>query len=367
MKLRRTVPAPALVLALALALAGPPAASSAQTGGQATPTVDSWAVSPTGADPSQPSTRPNLSYEVGPGTSVEDSVTLWNYGTTELAFRVYATDAFNNTSGSFDLLAGDKAPADVGAWVTGLPTEVLAVPARRRLDLPFKLTVPSTARAGDHAGAILASTIVEGRGEDGKIVRLDRRTGTRLYLRVAGALHPSLTVEDVHAAYRASPNPFGGGTTYTYTIRNTGNVRLGAHQKVQLKNPFGKRMKEETPPDLIEILPGNAVTVTARPRPRHPSPRSPQVAHTFRGVTAALRVVSEVTVTPFAVGQPGAATATPVARSGHAWAIPWSVIAAIVLAFAGWWGSKRYQQRRVAHPTPAPPGSGGARALADIG
>ncbi|MDQ6927551.1 MAG: DUF916 domain-containing protein, partial [Actinomycetota bacterium] len=233
--------------------------------GSDVPAVNSWALSPGGTTPGQPDnpgSRPNLSYELAPGATMADTVTLFNYGNVQLTFAVYATDAFNNSSGAFDLLPGGQPPRDVGSWVT-LPQSHVTVPARSRVDMPIAVSVPADALPGDHAGAILAASQVEGTDSDGRKVVLDRRAGSRVYLRVAGPLRPLLTVDRVHATYHPEVNPLDGSVDLTYTIRNTGNVRMSAHQALALKAPLGVELDEQTPKDVSDLLPGNVVTLRA--------------------------------------------------------------------------------------------------------
>ena len=326
-----------LLIMLGLAVASPVAAQ--QAGGTPTPpppgSVNSWALAPTGTDPNEPSSRPNLSYEIAPGAKVDDSVTLWNYGDTQLNFRVYATDAFNNPTGGFDLLAGDKSPSDVGSWVS-LPQANVTAPPHTKTDMPFTLTVPADARPGDHAAGIIASSQVQGKNDDGRIVTLDRRTGSRLYLRVAGPLEPGLLVENVQTTYHATANPLNGAVDVSYTVRNVGNIRLGTHQGVEVRNPFGKRMKANKLDDLTEILPGNAVTITTH----------------FAHVTAALRVTTDIKLTPFQVGDAGSTGAPAVTRAAHTWAVPWVLVALSIVAGLGWQVRRRLRDRRWANALP---------------
>ena len=120
-----------LLLLTVLALGGPgvaraqdaPAASDDPLAGSDSPTAkgparNEWALTPTGDNPAEPGSRPNLSYELAPGATVHDSVTVWNYSDQQLAFRIYARDAFNTPSGGFDLLRRDQDSTDAGSWIT---------------------------------------------------------------------------------------------------------------------------------------------------------------------------------------------------------------------------------------------------------
>ena len=225
--------------------------------------VESWALSPGGSlGADQAAQRPDLTYELGQGAVLEDSVILSNFGTVDLTFRVYATDAFNNADGQFDLLSGDQPPTDVGSWIT-LAQELITVPACKQVTIPMTITVPADAAPGDHAGAVLASSESIGTGPEGAAVTLDRRTGTRVYLRVSGDLFPELAVADVDTSYDHALSPLGGGATVTYTIENRGNVRMGGTASMTIGGPFGLGDQTIQLPDVPELLPGESITVTA--------------------------------------------------------------------------------------------------------
>ena len=217
----------------------------------------------TSDDPNQPNNRPNLSYELDPGAVVEDAVTLYNYGNVPLNFEVYATDAFNNEQGEFDILPGDQAPDDVGSWIT-LPSRLITLQAGTQLTLPITVTVPDDAKPGDHVGGIVAASKAVGTGPDGAAVSVDRRTGTRVYLRVAGPVEPELAVEHVKTTYTPSLNPLGGTAEVTYTIRNRGNVRLAGTHQVEVSGPFGLFGHSKAARRCPSCCPGERYTVHAK-------------------------------------------------------------------------------------------------------
>lgn len=328
-------PATALAVAAVASLATPALAQNGGGGATTTPpphpptapaVVNSWALTPSGATPGQPGTRPNLSYELAPGAVMTDSVTLLNYSNVQLTFRVYPTDAFNNVDGQFDLLPGDKEPVDAGSWVT-LPQANITVPAFASATLPITVSVPPDATPGDHAGAILAASEAEGSGPDGKIITLDRRTGSRLYVRVAGPVSPTLDIEQIQGTYHPTLNPLAGTLDIAYTVRNTGNVRLAAKQRLAVKAPFGPAIRRSTPVDVPELLPGNSVTLTA----------------TFKSVPATALLGTSITLTPLGAGDPGAAETT---GSGRTYALPWSVLALLLVVFLLQRARKAYRRHQ---------------------
>ena len=224
--------------------------------------VESWALAPAAStDPNQAGNRPDLSYVSDAGSVIDDAVTLYNYGTVPLTFQVYSTDAFNDDQGQFALLAGDTKPVDVGTWVT-FPQHSLTVLPGQQSTIPITIKIPADASPGDHAGAILASSPTLGTGNDGQVVTLDRRTGTRLYVRVNGDLVPELAVDKVATNYHQSVNPLGGSATVTFRVTNRGNIRLSGTPTVSVGGPFGLFEHKVTLADLSELLPGEDVTIT---------------------------------------------------------------------------------------------------------
>ncbi|MFN6119867.1 MAG: WxL protein peptidoglycan domain-containing protein, partial [Actinomycetes bacterium] len=197
----------ALALAASVSASMPPPEPTAPAGTPADETQDespqaaapvefvqSWTLTPGGGpDGAQAGSRPNLSYQLAPGTSVDDIVVVYNLGNTPLDLRVYATDAFNNDDGDFDLLPGDELPSDVGSWVL-LATDRVTLAPGTQATIPIRITVPPDASPGDHVGAVLASSVSTFDNGDGTVVDVDRRTGTRLYIQVDGPLNPQLAV-----------------------------------------------------------------------------------------------------------------------------------------------------------------------------
>jgi len=331
-------------------LAGMPVALAADNGPVGNPPpgsgqfLESWALSPTGSDPTQPGTRTALTYNVAPGAVQQDSVSLWNYSDVPLTFHVYATDAFNNGTGDFTLLPSDHKPTDVGSWVQ-LKTGIVDVAPKERVDLPFTVTVPKDATPGDHTAGIVASVPTDTIDPNGNRVTVDRRTGSRLYLRVQGPVNPSITVENLSSDYKGTFNPLDGTLEVTYTLNNPGNVRLGAHQVITVHDLVGREVASRKLRDLPELLPKNHFTVHQK----------------FTGIPATLRVGTDVKITPFAAqaGVSGTELPSSTTSTTNSWAIPWTVILLLLLAVLLWRLRRRWQR---SHPRAAPPTSGTERA-----
>jgi hypothetical protein len=317
------LPAGAVAAAPAPSPSAPPSvpAASAPAGEPpaAGPQVLTWGIAPSGRN--GPDGRAAFNYKLDPGAELTDYVGVSNYSDQPVTVDLYASDAFTTAAGGFDLLPADRQPTDVGTWVVFNPEyRRLQLPARSRVDVPFTLTVPRNATPGDHAGGIVTSVAEAGTDSAGNRVRVDRRVGSRIYLRVTGDLAPAFTVERLDARYTGTPSPVAGGTvTATYRVRNTGNVRLTGRPRMTAAGPFGILERTKDAPQLPEILPGGEYTATVE----------------MRGVVPLFRLGVDLDLTPVAVN-----TAVPVQAAGRGtavWAWPWSQLALLLLLGGAVW------------------------------
>ncbi|WP_055490230.1 hypothetical protein [Streptomyces sp. TP-A0356] len=194
--------------------------------------------------------RPYVYAEGGPGTVLEDAVSLLNPGGRPLTVRLGGADA----DGGFTVR---KNPADTGAWIgfarttggrrTAARTVSVTVPARTRADVPFAVTVPADAAPGDHPAAIVASTG-------------GRSLNVRVQLRVTGPALSALTVE--HLAVR--------GGRISYELVNRGTTVLTPTLAVRADGVLG-RVLDRGPRTLpLHLPPGRRVRL-GEPWPGHPA------------------------------------------------------------------------------------------------
>ncbi|MFE2728621.1 WxL protein peptidoglycan domain-containing protein [Kitasatospora sp. NPDC059327] len=296
-----------------LVLTNAPPANAADPAPSPAPTT--WSVQP--STERGPDDRPFFRFALAPGARQVDWVAVTNAGDTPLTVDLYTQDAFTTAAGGFDLLAAGRPPADVGSWIRLKQTRV-TVPARSRSDVPFELAVPDNASPGDHSGGVVASIAGPGRDAAGNQVLVDRRVGTRVYLRVDGPLRPALGAGALNADVHTALDPFDGALTVTYTVRNTGNVRLGARPELTVRGPRGLTTKRQRLDPMPELLPGASQTRTAR----------------LDGVTQAFRLDVDLTVHPIPVpGGPAETGSTAHART-TVWAVPWVVVGTSALLLA---------------------------------
>lgn len=284
-----------------------------------------WAVQPSSAD--GPDRRSTFAYNnIKAGTVIHDYVGVTNFSDIPVTFDVYASDAFNTASGSLDLLPAAEKPRDVGSWVS-FPKTTLTIAPGSRVNEPFTVTIPANAMPGDHTGGILASISVATTNGAGTTVKVDRRIAVPMYLRVAGALHPAVAIESVSGGYHGTANPFGGGgVDVTYTVHNTGNVRVDLSQDVAVTGLFGITLGSSHPKALSDLLPGATYHVTQHLPDIFPlGPMSVRV----HGVP------TEVAGIPPAPAKPEA-----VSFDVDMWGTPWLLLLVVVLLAGGFFGGR---------------------------
>ncbi len=292
---------------------GAPSAGGARSGVPVT-----WSVRPVAGEDG--SARPNFVLDAEPGATVTDELVVTNDGAVNLVLGVYVSDAFNTAEGETDLLAGDERPRDIGAWTT-TGTSSITVPAGGQVTVPFTVAVPEDAPAGDHVGGIVTSLTVTEEGTGGTRVKVERRLGSRIYLRVAGELRPELTFTELSAEYHGSINPFSPGTTeLTYTVENTGNVRLRATRIARVATSLGFAERADEAADMSELLPDNSFTFTQR----------------VGGVWPGFSTTSSIELDPYdASGEQLRPPAAPAIARTSTTLVPWSAVVLLVLVALG--------------------------------
>ncbi|MER7006056.1 DUF916 domain-containing protein [Dactylosporangium sp. NPDC000555] len=281
-----------------------------------------WAVGP--APSVSGDARATIDYTLPPETEITDRVAISNLGNEALTLAVYATDAFTTPEGSFTLLTADQRPVDLGSWIS-FETPTVTIAPGTTVQIPFRMTLPKDATPGDHAAGIVASRQVAGSADGNTRLAVDQRVGTRVYVRVNGALNPDLSITELSVDYGAAMYPFRNrDATVKYTVRNGGNIRLGGTGAISLLAPFGARMAKSQPLSIPPLLPNESFTGTI----------------TIGGAFPAGRVTARMDLD--GLNPPGVVPLdTPHQRqSTTTWAVPWLLVAVLVVILLAWPGRR---------------------------
>lgn len=317
-----------LIAGLVLVGAAPAIAASAAPGApSAAVTADTVAASKPpkaefGAGPAsatKPDGRPYFTYDASPGGGIGDHIAIINFAQHPQVLNVYAVDAVSGTNGSFSYAPRSAARKQAGAWLTaGSPVKAghFTIGARATVIVPVFLHVPADASPGDHAGAVIVSVtgLVKAKGKT-QLVKFEQRIATRVIIRVSGKLRPELSIQNLHATYSGHLDPFASGVvTVTYTVRNTGNVLLGATQQVSVHGLFGSSAHATGLRGVPLLLPGGAYQVKTR----------------VPGVLPEVWVTAAVRLGPEGLRgdiNPGVHVTT---ASVTVWTMPWILLAVVV-------------------------------------
>ncbi len=319
------------LVAFSLSLAGTTSPVGAVGNGQ-------WAVDPSGPD--GPGDREHFVYTLKPGQVFQDTVALSNLSDEPRDFLIFPTDAYTVPGeGGFAALREGEEPESVGTWIE-MPTRTITVEGGTRADIPFQIVVPPDAEPGDHAGAILAVDALQGDVEDpdaeGLGVSIRQRVGSRVYVRVDGPLQPALEVEEFRVDYENPTVPIvqSGTVEVQYEVRNSGNLRLTPEAELKIKAPFGVTLKTIEARELPEMLPDGRILVT----------------ETIDGVPPVGRLTAEVSLR----SRTGEGDVYELTRSTTVTAMPWLLVAFVLLAIGVLFGWRWWRRRPVGAP-PAPP------------
>jgi Bacterial protein of unknown function (DUF916) len=312
------------------AQASPPTGTgSSQTPSQPPqPKNATFGVQPSGT--TKPDNRSFFAIGATPGARLTDHFAVRNYSLRPLTLTVQAADALNTPEGDFAVLPPNQPSKEVGAWITLKTSHKLVVPARGVVIVPFTVAVPVNAQPGDHAGGITATLESAARSPTGQTYKLLQSVGSRVFIRVSGPLNPELAIQNLSVRYRDSLNPVDGHAVVSYTVTNVGNVALGGRRSVRLSGLFGLARSAAGLKPLGLLLPGYSVKQSV----------------TVPKIVAQFWMTAHVSIRPLVL--PGTVQNVPDAYEAntHFWAIPWLLIAIIVLLVGAWLYRRRRRNRR---------------------
>ncbi len=211
---------------------------------------------PTNFDESNPKTKSWFIYQLKPGESKDDSITVVNNSDKELSVRVYAVDATTTSDGAFALLNENQRQNDVGSWVS-ISKDVITIAPRSRIDVPFTISIPKYVTVGDHAGGIIVQEATAPTAANaGMALNIVSRVGTRIYETVPG--DKVIKLDLTGFAYKIIDTHL----VFTFNLVNQGNVILNPTGDLEVKDYTGKTIDKITLGNLGSVFPGKPTAIT---------------------------------------------------------------------------------------------------------
>lgn len=134
-----------------------------------------WGVRP--ADGAHGTARDNFRHVARAGTILEDALIVTNHGSGALSLSLYGADG-TLVDDHVELAPMGAAATGLGAWLD-VPPGVEIAPGEAA-EVPFTLAVPADAVPGQHAGALVTSSLVD----PGAGLAVDRRLAASIVVTV---------------------------------------------------------------------------------------------------------------------------------------------------------------------------------------
>lgn len=166
---------------------------------------------------------PRLDYSLEAGQSETSAVLVTNPRDEETYLRLFATDARTSTHGGVSFPDSSEPVSATGGWISLSASEFTLQPQEQRV-IPFTISVPADARAGEHRAGILLELADPdtSRPEDfpeGQIyVAVRFRKALNVRVTVPGPVAVDFEIVSVEHVFE------GGQSTFEVKLRNRGNI-----------------------------------------------------------------------------------------------------------------------------------------------
>jgi len=290
--------------------------------------------------------RPYITALTSGGGAIRDAVALLNVARKPVTLRVYPADAAQNGSTDFQLTLFRQKLTGAGSWLTvdGRKSVMVTVPASHagpggrnipgRVVVTIQGVVPLHATPGDHAAAIVAELDARARNKEGANITLQQRLGVAVYIHLLGKLVSGIQVSNLTTHWKEPGNALGTSRfTVSFTVANTGNVRLNASTLINTSRWFLGPVRIY-PGQINNLFPGTRITVT----------------RTVDGVFGLGPWHTTASVFASTVDPSDNLPVTPSSQTASLWAVPWILLAIIVaiilIALLSWAYYRRLRKRR---------------------
>jgi LysM repeat protein len=179
-----------------------------------------------------PRTESIFVYELAPGSSVQDTVEVYNNTEEQKTIAVYPTDSVISSGGAFACAQAADPIKDVGGWIKLDKSQVTLSPSTSE-KIDFTVTVPDFAEPGEHNGCIAIQEANAESANVGNGIALSFRSAIRVAITVPGEITKELTIRDVTLTDKS--DKLAGSVL----LRNNGNVSLDTKVQADVRGLFG--------------------------------------------------------------------------------------------------------------------------------
>lgn len=194
---------------------------------------------PAQSNPDIPRTESIFIFSLDPGGDVQNGVKLFNNSNETKTIEVYPTDSSASSGGAFACSQKLDERRGVGSWIVLEKSKVTLQPGANEI-VPFTLTVPSQAAAGEHNGCIIIEEADQTPQAVGGGIALSFRSGLRVAVTVSGEITKGLSFTNLATSPAESSS---NKRIITTSLRNSGNVSLDADIKARITSLIGTTLR----------------------------------------------------------------------------------------------------------------------------
>lgn len=170
-------------------------------------------------------------HTLSPGSVQEEGVEVANNSDTERTIVLNATDSLVSSGGAFACEQNADLRDEVGSWIRLERSELVLAPGERTV-VPFTVTVPKNAEAGEHNGCITLQAQHDNQQQQ-QGVTLSFRSAIRVAITIPGTIVRSLDV-NTFDVFRND-----NGQLVHVGLLNNGNVSIDTTVEVTTTDLFG--------------------------------------------------------------------------------------------------------------------------------
>jgi hypothetical protein len=195
----------------------------------------------------QPAKKTKIGYFVltgRPGATIQSSVRVLNVGDQEGAADLYAVDGTTGQTSGAVYRSRQEPRKDVGSWLHLSKTSVTLAPGAAG-SIPFTVSVPSDATAGQHLGGIVVQRSISAN----KTVRSTKNSSFRVKIQELSVVAVQVNLPGAQVVKMAitslRPSGIPGRQDLLIGLSNLGNVLLRGRGSLTVTDSSGKRLRHQ--------------------------------------------------------------------------------------------------------------------------
>ncbi len=212
---------------------------------------------------------------LGPGQSSQGEIEVSNEGAAAITVKAYIMDRVTKSSGQIRFIEPGTNRWSAGRWIT-LTTESVAIGPKKAAKVGWRVDVPAVVEPGEHSAVVFFEPVRD--TTQAQRFTFAARIGTVISVEVPGLIRTEgrligFTAEQPPVRINLGPIttsfklPFGlfdgGPVPLAAAFENTGNVRVEATSKVEIRTRSGKTVASIASEEPVTIFPDDSWKVSA--------------------------------------------------------------------------------------------------------